>query len=130
MPPMDGAELRRWCLAQAGAIEDFPFGPEVSVFKVGGKTFALSALARTPLQVSVKCEPELAVDLRRSYRAIGPGYHLDKRHWNTITLDGSLPDQLLRDLVQDSYDLVAHALPKRTREQLAGDAGRGPGAAG
>jgi predicted DNA-binding protein (MmcQ/YjbR family) len=123
---MTAAELRRWCLAQPGAIEDFPFGPEVSVFKVGGKMFALSALARTPLQVSVKCDPELAVDLRRSYRAIGPGYHLDKRHWNTITLDGSLPDRLVRDLVEDSYDLVLHALPKRTRAQLAVDAGRGP----
>jgi predicted DNA-binding protein (MmcQ/YjbR family) len=123
---MTAAELRRWCLAQPGAIEDFPFGPEVSVFKVGGKMFALSALARTPLQVSVKCDPGLAVDLRRSYRAIGPGYHLDKRHWNTITLDGSLPDRLVRDLVEDSYDLVLHALPKRARAQLAVDAGRGP----
>jgi len=115
---MDAAELRRWCLAQAGAVEDFPFGPEHSVFKVGGRIFALSALDRTPLEVSVKCEPELAVELRDSYRAIRPGYHLNKRHWNTITLDASLPDQLVRDLIEDSYDLVANALPKRTREQL------------
>jgi predicted DNA-binding protein (MmcQ/YjbR family) len=106
---MRGPELRRWCLAQAGAVEEFPFGPETSVFKVGGRIFALSALARTPLEVSVKCEPELAVDLRDSYEAIRPGYHLNKRHWNTITLDGSLPDQLVRDLIEDSYDLVANA---------------------
>jgi predicted DNA-binding protein (MmcQ/YjbR family) len=115
---MDAAELRRWCLQQGGAIEDFPFGPEHSVFKVSGKIFALSALERAPLEVSVKCEPELAHALRDSYRAIRPGYHLNKRHWNTITLDGSLPDQLVRDLIEDSYDLVVSGLPKRVREQL------------
>ena len=112
---MDATDLRQWCLAQTGAVEDFPFGPEHSVFKVGGKIFAISALERTPLEVSVKCEPELAVDLRESYDAIHAGYHLNKRHWNTITLDGSLSDQLVRDLVEDSYDLVASALPRRVR---------------
>jgi len=115
---MDATELRRWCLQQAGAIEDFPFGPETSVFKVAGKIFALSTLAGAPLAVSVKCEPELAAQLRHSYPAIRPGYHLNKRHWNTITLDGSLPDQLVRDLIEDSYDLVVSALPRRVREQL------------
>jgi len=112
---MDAVELRQWCLAYPGAVEEFPFAPELSVFKVGGKIFALSSLPRTPLEVSVKCEPELAVELRDSYDAIRPGYHLNKRHWNTITLDGSLPDQLVRDLIEDSYDLVANALPKRVR---------------
>ena len=115
---MDAAELRRWCLAQSGAVEDFPFGPEHSVFKVGGKMFALSTLERTPLAVSAKCEPELALQLRDTYTAIRPGYHLNKRHWNTITLDGSLSDQLVRELIADSYDLVVSALPKRTREEL------------
>jgi predicted DNA-binding protein (MmcQ/YjbR family) len=115
---VDAAELRSWCLAQTGAVEDFPFGPEVSVFKVGGKMFAISALDRTPLEVSVKSEPELALQLRLTYAAIRPGYHLNKRHWNTVTLDGSLPDKLIRDLVEDSYDLVVSALPKRTRKQL------------
>ena len=115
---MNATELRACCLAQVGAIEDFPFGPEHSVFKVAGKMFALSTLDRMPLEVSVKCEPEIAVDLRRSYAAIRPGYHLNKRHWNTITLDGSLPDQLVRDLIEDSYDLVVSALPRRTRERL------------
>jgi predicted DNA-binding protein (MmcQ/YjbR family) len=115
---MDATELRAWCLQQAGASEDFPFGPEHSVFKVAGKIFALSALDRTPLEVSVKCEPELAVALRDSYPAIRPGYHLNKRHWNTITLDGTLPDQLVRDLIEDSYDLVVSALAKRVRERL------------
>src|SRR6476661_8352481 len=115
---MNARELRRWCLRQAGAVEDFPFGPEHSVFKVGGKMFALTTLARTPLEVSVKCDPELAVALRAGYAAIRPGYHLNKRHWNTITLDGSLTDQLVRDLIEDSYDLVVSALPQRTRNRL------------
>jgi len=112
---MNAEELRRCCLAQPGAIEDFPFRPDVSVFKVAGKMFALSMLERAPLEVSVKCEPDLAVELRGTYSAIRPGYHLNKRHWNTITLDDSLPDQLVRDLIEDSYDLVAHALPRRVR---------------
>jgi predicted DNA-binding protein (MmcQ/YjbR family) len=116
--PVNAAELRGWCLQQAGAFEDFPFGPDHSVFKVAGKMFALSALGRAPLEVSVKCEPELAVGLRTSYAAIRPGYHLNKRHWNTITLDGSLPDNLVRDLIEDSYDLVVSGLPKRVREEL------------
>ena len=115
---MDAGDLRWWCLRQAGALEDFPFGPEHSVFKVSGKMFALSALDRTPLEVSVKCEPDLASELRHTYPAVRPGYHLNKRHWNTITLDGSLPDQLVRDLIEDSYDLVVSALPKRVRQQL------------
>jgi predicted DNA-binding protein (MmcQ/YjbR family) len=115
---VNATELRACCLAQVGAIEDFPFGPAHSVFKVAGKMFALSALDRQPLDVSVKCEPEIAIDLRASYAAIRPGYHLNKRHWNTMTLDGSLPDQLVRDLIEDSYDLVVSALPKRTRREL------------
>jgi predicted DNA-binding protein (MmcQ/YjbR family) len=115
---MDAAGLRGWCLQHAGAIEDFPFGPEHSVFKVAGKMFALSALDRTPLEVSVKCEPDLAAQLRHTYPAIRPGYHLNKRHWNTITLDGSVPDELVRDMIEDSYDLVVSALPARVRDQL------------
>jgi predicted DNA-binding protein (MmcQ/YjbR family) len=115
---MDAGALRAWCLAQSGAIEDFPFGPEHAVFKVAGKMFALSALDRAPLEVSLKCEPELAVQLRDTYAAIRPGYHLNKRHWNTVTVDGTLPDQVVRDLVEDSYDLVVSGLPKRVREEL------------
>ena len=122
MRRMDATKLREWCLRQAGALEDFPFGPEHSVFKVAGKIFAISALDRTALDVSVKCDPELAVELRHTYPAIRPGYHLNKRHWNTITLDGSLPDQLVRELIEDSYDVVVSALPMRVREQL----GRAP----
>jgi predicted DNA-binding protein (MmcQ/YjbR family) len=108
--------LRERCLGLPGASEEFPFGDEVSVFKVGGKMFALCSLdAGPPLQLSVKCDPELAVQLRSAYPAIGPGYHLNKRHWNTITLDGSLPDQMVTDLLGDSYDLVVATLPKTRR---------------
>ena len=112
---MDQHELKAQCLALPGAVEEFPFGDEVSVFKVGGKMFALSGLDGEPLQLSVKCEPDLAVQLRATYPAITPGYHLNKRHWNTITLDGSLPDQMVADLLGDSYDLVVAKLPKARR---------------
>ena len=86
--------------------------------------FALSALKSVPLEVSVKCEPELAGQLRMSYAAIRPGYHLNKRHWNTITLDGSLEDKLIRDMVEDSYDLVVAGLTRAARAQLESEAGR------
>jgi predicted DNA-binding protein (MmcQ/YjbR family) len=102
-----GAELRDLCLGLPGATEEFPFRPEVSVFKVGGKMFALSALSAQPLSVSVKCDPELAERLRGTYASIVPGYHLNKRHWLTVTVDGSVPDALLADLVEGSYELVA-----------------------
>jgi predicted DNA-binding protein (MmcQ/YjbR family) len=115
---VDRKALRRLCLRFAGSEETFPFGPETSVFKVAGKIFAITALDRAPLEVSLKCEPELAEQLRAAYAAVRPGYHLNKRHWNTVTLDGSLADRLVRDLVEDSYDLIVSALPRRVREQL------------
>ncbi len=115
---MTAASLRKWCLARSGVTEEFPFDATTSVFKVAGKIFAISGLRSRPLQVSVKCEPELAEQLRAGYPAIRPGYHLNKRHWNTITLDGSLPDAMVFDLLEDSYDLVVAALPRGTREAL------------
>jgi predicted DNA-binding protein (MmcQ/YjbR family) len=115
---MTDAELRALCLAFPGAGEEFPFGAATSVFKVEGKMFALSALRSDPLQVSLKCEPELAEQLRAAHGAIGPGYHLNKRHWNTVTIDGSLSDEMLADMIEDSYDLVVAALPRRKREAL------------
>ena len=115
---MTPAALRKWCLARAGVAEEFPFGQGVSVFKVAGKMFALSMLESRPLKVSLKCEPELAHQLRKSYPAVQPGYHLNKRHWNTVTLDGSLPDELVRDMLEDSYDLVVAGLPRATRGRL------------
>ncbi len=112
---MDGHELKAACLALPGAAEDFPFGDEVSVFKVGGKMFAASHLDDDPLQISLKCDPDLAVELRAAHPAIVAGYHLNKRHWNTVTLDGSLPERLVTDMLVDSYDLVVASLPKALR---------------
>ena len=103
---MTADELRDRCLALPAAVEEFPFGPLTSVFKVRGKIFAISRLEESPLQVSVKCEPELAERLRASYESIVPGYHLNKRHWITITLGADADDAMVRDLVQDSHDLV------------------------
>ena len=103
---MSPAELRDYCLSFLGAEETFPFGPNTSVFKVGGKMFALSRLGAESLRISLKCEPALAEALRASHDAVLPGYHLNKRHWNTVIVDGSLPDQMVRDMIEDSYDLV------------------------
>ena len=95
-----------WTLIEEGRLEDFPFAPGVSVFKVSGKMFALTRLSVTPLQVSVKCDPLLAESLRESYTSIVPGYHLNKRHWITITVAQDASDAMVYDLIQDSYDLV------------------------
>jgi predicted DNA-binding protein (MmcQ/YjbR family) len=108
-------------LSFRGAAETFPFGPQTSVFKVDGKMFALSRLAGTPLSVSVKCEPALAEQLRQMHPAVTPGYHLNKKHWNTVVLDGSLPERLVKDLVEDSYDLVVSRLPASRRRALGWD---------
>ncbi|HEX6583492.1 MAG TPA: MmcQ/YjbR family DNA-binding protein [Thermoleophilaceae bacterium] len=116
---MTARGLKKLCLSFPGASETFPFGPEHSVFKVEGKLFAISALAAPPLKVSLKCEPDLAEQLRAAWPdAIAPGYHLNKRHWNTVTLDGSLADAMVRDMVEDSYDLIVAAMPRAVRERL------------
>jgi predicted DNA-binding protein (MmcQ/YjbR family) len=113
---MTGAELREWCLTMPGAEETFPFSPGVSVFKTHGKVFAISAVGRDPLQVSVKCDPGLGEQLRASYAAIVPGYHLDKRHWITITVNADVADAHVRDLVEDSCDLVRPRPRRKVRE--------------
>jgi predicted DNA-binding protein (MmcQ/YjbR family) len=115
---MSPEELRDHCLSFSGTEETFPFGPENSVFKVAGKIFALSRLAETPLRVSLKCEPPLAEQLREAHPAVLPGYHLNKRHWNTVIIDGSLPDTTISDMVEDSYDLVVSTLPRARRRAL------------
>ena len=111
-------DLRALCMGFAGAEETYPFGPLTTVFKVRGKIFAIARLDAEPRNISLKCEPELAVHLRNEHAAIAPGYHLNKRHWNTVTVDGSLPERLLRDMVEDSYDLVVSAMPKRVQREL------------
>lgn len=115
---MNAAELRDYCLSLLGTYEDFPFGPETSVFKVSGKIFALSRLSEQPLRVSLKCDPPLAEELRKAHPAVIPGYHLNKRHWNTVTVDGSLPDEIITDMVEDSYDLIVSRLPRAQRRAL------------
>jgi predicted DNA-binding protein (MmcQ/YjbR family) len=115
---VNAAELHEHCLAFTGAEETFPFGAETSVFKVCGKMFAISRLDQVPLRVSLKCDPELAEQLRATHAAVIPGYHLNKRHWNTLIVDGSLGDQTIDDMIEDSYDLVVGSLPQARQEAL------------
>jgi predicted DNA-binding protein (MmcQ/YjbR family) len=111
-------DLRKLCMGFEGAEETYPFGPETTVFKVRGKIFAIASLHGQPPSISLKCEPDLALQWRAEYDSVTAGYHLNKRHWNTVTVDGRLPDQLLRDMVEDSYDLVVSSLPKRVQQEL------------
>ena len=97
------------CEDKPGSAEDYPFGDGAAVFKVAGRMFALVSLGPPPGSVSLKCDPRLAEDLRARYAAITPGYHLNKRHWLTITCGGDAPDELVRELVAGSYDLVVGA---------------------
>ncbi len=115
---MRPATLRDYCVSFPGSSETFPFGPETSVFKVAGKMFAVSRLAERPLRVSLKCEPLLAEQLRDAHPSVLPGYHLNKRHWNTVVIDGSLPAQMVREMIEDSYDLVVSQLPLAHRRAL------------
>ncbi|MYW65622.1 MmcQ/YjbR family DNA-binding protein [Streptomyces sp. SID8379] len=115
---MTPQELRALCLSFNAAAEEFPFNPETSVFKVLGKMFALTALDARPLTANLKCDPDDAVRLRREYEGvIVPGWHMNKRHWNTVTV-GDLPDRFVRELVEDSYDLVVAGLPRAERLRL------------
>ena len=106
------------CGTKPGSAEDYPFGDEVAVFKVAGKMFALSQLGAASLRVSVKCEPSLADALRQTYAAVTPGYHLNKQHWNSVILDGSVPDEEVLELVDHSYDLVLAGLTRAQRNRL------------
>jgi predicted DNA-binding protein (MmcQ/YjbR family) len=125
---MDAAALREICLGFPGAFEDFPFGPETPVFKVraavsGGarheaKIFALSALDSPDWSVNLKCEPALAEQLRAAHPEITGAWHMNKTHWNGVRLDGALPDDMIRDMVEDSYDLVVATLSRKQQEQL------------
>jgi predicted DNA-binding protein (MmcQ/YjbR family) len=106
------------CLALPAAEETYPFGDEVAVIKVGGRMFALVPLTEGPVSVNLKCDPARALELRAAYAAVRPGYHQDKRHWNTVDLDGSVEDDVVRGLIEDSYDLVVAGLPRAVRTQL------------
>ncbi len=115
---MNATRLRTYCLSFPGAAETFPFGPENSVFKVAGKLFAISRLDHLPLRVSLKCEPTLAAQLREAHAVVTPGYHLNKRHWNTVIVDGSLSDQMIENMIEDSYDLVVSGLSRARQHAL------------
>ena len=109
---MDLAEFREYCLTKPDASEGTPFGPDVLVFKVGGKMFALAALDEVPPTANLKCDPDLALDLRDRYEQVRPGYHMNKKHWNTVEIESGIPDIELRKMIDHSYKLVIERLPK------------------
>ena len=109
---MDLAQFREYCLGKADTIEDLPFGSDVLVFKVGGKMFALAALDEVPPTVNLKCDPDLALDLRDRHDEVRPGYHMNKKHWNTVEIEAGIPDIELRKMIDHSYKLVIEKLPR------------------
>lgn len=113
---MDLPDVIERFLSKPGAEETTPFGPDVLVYKVGGKMFALAVPEDFPSRINLKCDPDKAVELRGEYSAVQPGYHMNKRHWNTVVLDGSLPSKLVAELIDHSYDLVVASLPKGKRK--------------
>ena len=114
---MNVEEVRQICIAKKGVTEGFPFDETTLVLKVGGKIFALLNLDKNP-SVNLKCDPERAMDLREHHDAILPGYHMNKQHWNTVLLEGELPNQLVSDLIGHSYDLVYQSLQKKIKDEV------------
>ena len=114
---MNIEEFRNYCLLKPGVTEDFPFNATTLVFKVSGKMFALTDL-EGDFSVNLKCDPERAIQLRERYPAIVPGYHMSKKHWNTIVIDGSVDNDLLLELIDHSYNLVVSGLPLKSRLAL------------
>ncbi len=112
---MDLADVIALCLSLPSAEESQPFGPEVLVYKVGGKVFAIASPDDFPPRINLKCDPDRAIELRDEHKAIIPGFHMNKKHWNTVMLDGTLPRALVPDLVRHSYDLVVASLPVKLR---------------
>jgi predicted DNA-binding protein (MmcQ/YjbR family) len=119
---MDLAKFREYCLSKPEATEGTPFGPDTLVFKVRGKMFALAALDEIPAAANLKCDPDLALDLRDRYEQVRPGYHMNKKHWNTVEIESAIPDAELRKMIDHSYGLVAKSLPK-SKEKSSGRAG-------
>ncbi|MDO6433341.1 MmcQ/YjbR family DNA-binding protein [Flavitalea sp. BT771] len=115
---MDIESLREYCLKKKEAEETFPFGDTTLVFKVRGKMFLLVSLDNPVLQFNVKCDPEKAIEWREQFHAVQPGYHMNKKMWNTVMVDGSIPARTLREMIDDSYMLVVRSLPKKSQEGL------------
>lgn len=111
-------KLKKILLNKLGSTEEMPFGPETVVYKVGGKMFALFGLEREPIWLNLKCDPELAQVLRQNYEAVIPGYHMNKEHWNTVILDGSIAESELHKMIDHSYALIVKSLPKKQRNQF------------
>jgi predicted DNA-binding protein (MmcQ/YjbR family) len=120
---MDLAKFREYCLSKPQTTEGTPFGPDVVVFKVGGKMFALASLDQVPATANLKCDPDLALELRDRYEQVRPGYHMNKKHWNTIDIEAGIPDAELRKMVDHSYDLVVKILPKSSAKRLRNKGG-------
>ncbi len=116
---LDRLSLREYCLSMTGAYEEFPFGPEAAVFKVKNKMFALIPIDEEPPSISLKCDPIEAVILRETYEAVQPGYHLNKKHWNTVTINGEIDDKRIQEMIEDSYILVRQKLKKSEQKELA-----------
>ncbi len=113
------AAVKKALLAKRGADASYPFGPDTLVFKVGNKMFALLAEDEDPLTMNLKCDPDEALALRAAHpKSIFPGYHMDHHHWNTVVLDGKLPDALVQEMIDQSYELVVAGLSKKAREKL------------
>lgn len=115
---MNIEELRDFCLSLPGTEETFPFDDVTLVFKVMGKMYALASLEASPLRVNLKCDPDRALELREKYSSVIPGYHMSKKHWNTVVFNGEMSTEELRQLVMDSYDLIFQSLPKKLRTKL------------
>lgn len=116
---LDFNSLKTYCLAKAGSSLDFPFGPEVAVFRVAGKMFALCDPEQQPLKINLKCDPQLASLLRENYQAVAPGWHMNKRHWNTVTVGSDLGDAEVYDQIDRSYELIVASLPKKVQASLS-----------
>jgi predicted DNA-binding protein (MmcQ/YjbR family) len=115
---MNIEEIREYCLAKPAVTEGFPFGGDVLVFKVMNKMFALTGLDGNPPYVNLKCDPERAIELREQYEAIQPGYHMNKAQWNSVYFTGSIPRNLVLELIDHSYELIVQGLKKKEREAL------------
>jgi len=107
--------FREYCLSKPQATEGAPFGQDNIVFKITGKMFALLALDEVPTRVNLKCDPDLALELRDRYEQVEPGYHMNKKHWNTVVLDGVIPEREVKEMIDHSYELVVQSLPKGKR---------------
>ena len=114
---MNIEEYRNFCLSLPGVTEDFPFGPETMVFKVMNKMFALTNLETYDF-VNLKCDPERAILLREEYEGITPGWHMNKAHWNSVRTASDIDDELLKELIQHSYELIVESLPKKSKQEL------------